>query len=527
MVFVRNLEDTRQHWQLAIDNNMRLQRELESAMKSMADLESKLNNARKLLELESKARREAENDRDQLEKKLYLVKDLLNSDHNIKDETRTKLDFLNQLNKKRRSAARLTAVEEQLGPDINTTGSILSDLSLTRSENDFLDRKSFDRRQWRKSKSIIGEGTPQKRKSSTQKIVHMTGNEKIVAHTKVTVPQDDGPIIAQSHIEAIPQNDDVYKTPAKKTPPKRKMQDASAPPLQETFQTFSTRNRPHEFETKAFFVSQLCNHCSKNIRFGQMGLRCRNCNVQCHSDPCGKLLDIICAPQSAQKSSHLYGPLTDYVTPWKPMIPALLIHCVNEIEKRGLQEQGLYRVSGSDREVKGLKEKFLKSKTVPSLKDIDVHVLCGCVKDFLRSLQDRLIPDSHWADFSNAVQQTQPDEIQKSLKKCIFKLNEANRDTLAFMMIHLQRIASCPDVKMPLDNLSKVFAPTLVGSSLAHQDQSRIYMEALLQVTILKHLLDIPLEFWVQFTNPGHSSDTPSTPASSETERYMSMAQGK
>ena len=37
------------------------------------------------------------------------------------------------------------------------------------------------------------------------------------------------------------------------------------------------------------------------------------------------------------------------------MIPALVIHCTNEVEARGLTEQGIYRLSGSEREVKELK----------------------------------------------------------------------------------------------------------------------------------------------------------------------------
>jgi Rac GTPase-activating protein 1 len=37
------------------------------------------------------------------------------------------------------------------------------------------------------------------------------------------------------------------------------------------------------------------------------------------------------------------------------MIPSIVIHCVNEVESRGLNEVGIYRVPGSDKEVKLLK----------------------------------------------------------------------------------------------------------------------------------------------------------------------------
>jgi hypothetical protein len=41
-----------------------------------------------------------------------------------------------------------------------------------------------------------------------------------------------------------------------------------------------------------------------------------------------------------------------------------------QIESRGLSEVGLYRVPGSEREVKDLKEKFLKGKGSPILSKV-------------------------------------------------------------------------------------------------------------------------------------------------------------
>lgn len=64
-------------------------------------------------------------------------------------------------------------------------------------------------------------------------------------------------------------------------------------------------------------------------------------------------------------------------------------------------------------------------------------MLCGCVKDFLRSLREPLIPLAQWKDFSNAVQDTK--DSQKLLLQAIEQLPLANRDTLAFLMLHFLR----------------------------------------------------------------------------------------
>lgn len=55
-------------------------------------------------------------------------------------------------------------------------------------------------------------------------------------------------------------------------------------------------------------------------------------------------------------------------------------------------QAGLYRLSGADRTVKELKEKFLRCKTVPVLSKVDdIHAITGLLKDFLRNLKEPLL----------------------------------------------------------------------------------------------------------------------------------------
>lgn len=66
---------------------------------------------------------------------MCTIREFLQNDENLKEETRNQLAFLNTYQKKRKS--KLSAAG--YGNDINSTGSFLHNLSLTRSENDFLD----------------------------------------------------------------------------------------------------------------------------------------------------------------------------------------------------------------------------------------------------------------------------------------------------------------------------------------------------------------------------------------------------
>ncbi|XP_065369861.1 rac GTPase-activating protein 1 [Calliphora vicina] len=522
----------------------RIQRELDASLQSMADLETKLFHARRLLEMESKARKEAEHERDLMEKKIVAVADLLQHENNLKNETKDKLAFLNTLPRKRRSKSLNTHLEEKYGNDINSTGSFLSDLSITQSEDDFLDIRPARTlpRSKRSRLSNAASNTPMDNPRTSRRSTRRSnagiqkhtidtdlGTERICATTKVTIPQDgNGAIRAESTIETVPVivhqqdiPDDLVclgEGPCS-TPRKSPYKQATAPPMtpananmdspmnQHNLRSAGTMKRQHNFVSKTFIRAEMCTQCQKKIRFGSVGLRCRDCTVRCHTD-CRPLLTIMCMPSTGTPVfKGLMGYITDYAPSVAPLIPALIVHCVNEIESRGLNEVGIYRVSGSEREIKALKDRFLRGKSPPHLANIDIHVLCGCIKDFLRSLREPLIPTSLWKDFCNAVQNPSEQDIQKDLYKAVDAMPQTNRDTLAFLILHFQRIADCREVLMPLDNIARVFGPTIVGYSSPDPDQHAIFTEVYTQYMVMLNLLKIPFEYWSQFVSLGEAKE--------------------
>lgn len=121
------------------------------------------------------------------------------------------------------------------------------------------------------------------------------------------------------------------------------------------------------------------------------------------------------------------------------MVPALIVHCVNEIELRGFGELGLYRVPGGEKDVKSLKEKFLKRKGAPSLNQVDIPVLCSVVKDFLKSLDEPIVTRKLWHDFASAANAADRQDVSPALCQLVSELPQPNRDTLAYMIVHLQK----------------------------------------------------------------------------------------
>jgi len=116
----------------------------------------------------------------------------------------------------------------------------------------------------------------------------------------------------------------------------------------------------------------------------------------------------------------------------------LIVHCISEIEKRGLETVGLYRVSGSEKEVKNLKDKFRKG--LLNLSDIDIHVLCSYLKDLIRIQKNNLISQSDFSKLANALKNK--DDVSKTLCQSVYELPHTNRNILAFLILHLKKYSS-------------------------------------------------------------------------------------
>ena len=80
--------------------------------------------------------------------------------------------------------------------------------------------------------------------------------------------------------------------------------------------------------------------------------------------------------------------LADFTPFAPPMIPAILIHCIREIETRGLGEVGIYRVPGNEFEANDVLDKFMKSRAgAPVINKYEIPVIASVIKKFLRSLK--------------------------------------------------------------------------------------------------------------------------------------------
>ncbi len=184
--------------------------------------------------------------------------------------------------------------------------------------------------------------------------------------------------------------------------------------------------REHTFhQKKAFKPSTICGACGKTIGFCTNYLICNDCHGITHAtDKCKALLPKPCVPfttsnaglkrmQSCAQVGQVVR-LADFTeASSRPCVPALLIHCCNEIDRRVEEAKknpnslnssfsGLYCNQAAEKEARELRNRILSGNGIPNLCNFEPNVLCSVVKSFLHDLDDPVITQIMWNDFVRA-----------------------------------------------------------------------------------------------------------------------------
>ncbi|KAJ8260165.1 hypothetical protein GJAV_G00177840 [Gymnothorax javanicus] len=514
---VANFELSRQKW-------VRVEQELAACKEVLAKsetergaLEVKLKHARNQVDVEIRRRQRAEADYEKLDHQMQLIRDILVSECasnsiQLNEEQRSALAFLNNRSQvshyNPNTSRRLSTIDE--------SASILSDISYDKTD-DSLDWDSsvlrtvkLKKRQKRRSSRTHTDGPASavKKSRATLQTSEM-GDESIIAKTTVLVPANGDPVEAVSTIEAVPywtrsrsrsaresRGTDAFQPQPENEPP---VKPARKPAVDPSSSRGNDAARQHDFVTKTVIKPESCLPCGHRIKFGKLCLKCRDCRVVAHPE-CRNRCALPCVPCPNGTPVRIgEGSLEDYVSASHPMIPSLVVHCVNEIEQRGLHEPGLYRVCGVERAVRELKERFLNTRAVPTLSKVeDVHVICSLLKDFFRSLKEPLLTFRLNHTFMD-VAELDDDNSIAMMYQTISDLPSANRDTLAFLILHLQRVSQSEDTRMDVSNLARVFGPTIVGHAVPDPGPMTILQDTRRQPKVVERLLSLPVEYWSQF----------------------------
>ncbi|XP_075389766.1 breakpoint cluster region protein isoform X2 [Tenrec ecaudatus] len=171
----------------------------------------------------------------------------------------------------------------------------------------------------------------------------------------------------------------------------------------------------------------------------------------------------------SRKQTGVFGVKIAVVTKReRSKVPYIVRQCVEEIERRGMEEVGIYRVSGVATDIQALKAAFdVNNKDVSvMMSEMDVNAIAGTLKLYFRELPEPLFTDELYPNFTEGIALSDPVAKESCMVNLLLSLPEANLLTFLCLLGHLKRVAEKETVnKMSLHNLATVFGPTLLRPS--------------------------------------------------------------
>ncbi|KAI8142677.1 hypothetical protein BJV82DRAFT_713799 [Fennellomyces sp. T-0311] len=147
-------------------------------------------------------------------------------------------------------------------------------------------------------------------------------------------------------------------------------------------------------------------------------------------------------------------------------LPAIVYRCIDYLEaKNAIQEEGIYRLSGSAVKIRNLKSKFNEEGDVDLLasgEHYDIHAVSGLLKMWLRELPGNVLTTELLKEFLNVMDLVDRRERINELGRLVSMLPLQNYTLLRTLSAHLIRVVQNAGTnKMTMRNVGIVFSATL------------------------------------------------------------------
>nr|XP_048686425.1 rho GTPase-activating protein 27 isoform X2 [Caretta caretta] len=171
-------------------------------------------------------------------------------------------------------------------------------------------------------------------------------------------------------------------------------------------------------------------------------------------------------------------------------VPGFVQQCIQTVEQRGLDIDGLYRISGNLATIQKLRYKVDHDEHL-DLDDgrwEDVHVITGALKLFFRELPEPLFPFSYFDKFITAIKTHDQAKRSKYIRDLVCSLPEANHDTMKALFHHLCCVIDYKEQnRMSVQSVAIVFGPTLLRPET---EEVNMAMHMVFQNQIVEHILN-------------------------------------
>ncbi|KAJ3292742.1 hypothetical protein HK104_005075 [Borealophlyctis nickersoniae] len=239
-------------------------------------------------------------------------------------------------------------------------------------------------------------------------------------------------------------------------------------------------SKTHSFSPHAYMSPRKCDFCHEKL-WGKE-TRCDGCGYHCHQK-CASSVSSICenktssigmlAPPGTEISSSnqvggaVFGQdIGKLLESEGGDVPLIMQKCINSVELRGMDFEGIYRKSGPLTQINRIIASVNRGEDV-NLEDeqnyVDIMAVTSILKQYLRDLPDPLIPMHLYEEYLETTRIEDESERMKLTLSLIEKLPKPHLTTLSHLMRHLSRIEQLSSKNlMTPSNLGVVFGPTLM-----------------------------------------------------------------
>ncbi|XP_020604145.1 rho GTPase-activating protein 26-like isoform X2 [Orbicella faveolata] len=148
-----------------------------------------------------------------------------------------------------------------------------------------------------------------------------------------------------------------------------------------------------------------------------------------------------------------------------------IMKCISAVEKRGITDQGLYRIVGVGSKVQNLLLQCIDKKKAKSVDlaneecEWEVKTITSALKQYLRNMPEPLFTYDYHEQFLDSVKKDTYEKRVEALRSLVADLPEENRTLIRMIMKHLTHVAAHSNKNlMAASNLGVVFGPTLMKS---------------------------------------------------------------
>ncbi|XP_041743797.1 SLIT-ROBO Rho GTPase-activating protein 3 isoform X1 [Coregonus clupeaformis] len=146
-------------------------------------------------------------------------------------------------------------------------------------------------------------------------------------------------------------------------------------------------------------------------------------------------------------------------------IPVVVESCVRYINLYGLQQQGIFRIPGSQVEVNDIKNSFERGEDplVDDQSDHDIMAVAGVLKLYFRGLETPLFPKERFLDLMSTIKLDSGAERAHHLQQIVVTLSRPVIIVMRYLFAFLNHLSQYSDENM-MDpyNLATCFGPTLM-----------------------------------------------------------------